>query len=367
MYYSQIAITFTGFTNQIFALITSIIDAYKKKEKVVIVDNFLNDHSKSVYTPISKIFDINELNLFLKKNYDIIIVDKNDIRQFELINIKYGINETNYIDLTNTIKKKYINNNRLFIDKNICLNDVEGDPCPGIVKKLIVSYRINNYDIEEIYDENLNSNIVIDFENGPYLFRLGWIDSFNDNMFNKILKNIKYHDDLILKSEYALNKMNIKKYNKKNINIIHLRLEDDGISHWSKQNNLVPEIYKIYLETKYINLIKKYILKTDINIILCSSSSASNNVLNFLNKYNYNYKFVEKIFDDREKNAIIDLLVSKCCNNIFIGNFNMKTNNGSTFSYYLWNYIDDDNVKKIYIDLDKIKDEEVVTYTNYNK
>ena len=43
MYYSKISTSGTGFTNQIFALITSIINAYKEEEKVVIVDNFLND------------------------------------------------------------------------------------------------------------------------------------------------------------------------------------------------------------------------------------------------------------------------------------------------------------------------------------
>jgi hypothetical protein len=42
MYYSKIGEHGAGFTNQIFALITSIIIAYKKGEKVVIIDNFLH-------------------------------------------------------------------------------------------------------------------------------------------------------------------------------------------------------------------------------------------------------------------------------------------------------------------------------------
>jgi hypothetical protein len=353
MYYSKIGNDNAGFTNQIFAFITSIINAFKNKNKVVVIDNFLNDFKSSSYSPISKIFDIDKINLFLQKNYDIIIVDKNNIN-FELLSVKYGNNdETNYIDLTDFYKVQYFNNNKLFIDKNTCFNDIKGDPCHGTVKKFVMKYKINDYHIEEIYNENLDSNIEINFEGGPYIFTLGWINSFNDNMFDKILTNIVYNIYFTSKSELVINDIN----KNKKINIIHLRLEDDAITHWSKMNNMMPDKYKTYLEEKYINLFKKYISKTDENIIL--SCSLSNDVINYLNENGYNYKFIDKFFKDREKNAIIDLLVSKCCNNVFIGNFNINNSNGSTFSYYIWKYMNDD-VTKIYIDLDKIYENEVV-------
>jgi hypothetical protein len=99
MYYSKIGNKGTGFTNQIFALITSIMNAYVSGETVVIVDNFLNDITKNEYTPITEIFDIDEINKYLIENYRIIIVDRNNIN-FELIYIKYGINEEK-IDITN--------------------------------------------------------------------------------------------------------------------------------------------------------------------------------------------------------------------------------------------------------------------------
>jgi hypothetical protein len=347
MYYSKIGQTGSGFTNQIFALVTSIINAYKKGYRVVLVDDFLDDISKKTYTPISKIFDIEKTNIFLKENYDIIIIDKNNI-QFDLISFQYGTNEKNYIDLTDVIKKKYFDNNKLFIDKNTVFNEMKGDPCPSIVKNIIIKYKINNYYIEQIYNENLDSNIVINFD-GPYIFTLEMPNSFNDYMFEKILKNISYHNDFITKSQLIINHIN----KDKKINIIHLRLEDDGILHWSKQNNIKPNIYKYYLEKKYINLIKTYLSKSDQNIIL--SSSLSNGVIDFLNTYKYNYMFTHKFFSDREKNALVDLLVSKYCNNIFIGNCA-----GSTFSDYI-RRITDDNIVKIYINLDKINDKEVIT------
>lgn len=354
MYYLKIGNNRAGFTNQIFALITGIIIAYTKGENVIIVDNFLNDIGKTIYTPITEIFNTTDINIFLKKNYNVIIIDKNNI-QFEIISVKYGSNETNYIDLTYFIKEQYFKNNKLFIDKHCSFNKIKGDPCFGKVKKIILKYKINDYHFEKIYDEKLKSNIEINFD-GPYIFKLGWINSFNDNMFEKILKNITYNNDFIFKAETVIKKINTDK----KINIIHLRLEQDGINHWSKENFITPNKYRSYLEEKYINLIKNYISKSDETIIL--SSSLSNGVINFLNQYNYNYKFIDKLFNDREKNAIVDLLVSKYCNNIFIGNFNIKKNNGSTFSYYIWKCMND-NVTKIYIDLDKIYDKEVIVST----
>jgi len=351
MYFAQIAKEWCGFTNQIFALVTSIMIACENSEHIVIVDNFLNDISKKIYTPISQIINIDKLNVFLQNNFNTIIIDKNNIN-FEIISVKYGTDETNFIDLTDYIKEHHFNQNKLFISKDCCFNNIKGDPCFGVVKQIFIKYKINNYIIQQIYDENLNSDINIHFD-GPYKFYLAFSNSCYNNMFDKILANITYTDDFILKSEFVSNKID----KNKKINVIHLRIENDAILHWSSENNITPDDFKECLKQKYIDLIIKYISKEDETIIL--SSSLSNEVVDFLNEHNYNYRFIDKFFDDREKNAIIDLLVSKCCNNIFIGNFNIKNNNGSSFSYYLWKHIND-NVTKIYIDLDHIYDSEVV-------
>jgi hypothetical protein len=166
-------------------------------------------------------------------------------------------------------------------------------------------------------------------------------------MFQDILKNIYYNNVFLEKSDNILKQFDIN--NK--INVIHLRLENDAIKHWSKSNNISEQNFKGSLENKYINLFKKYISNTDQNIIL--SSEINHRVANFLRENNYNFKFIPKFYDDREKNAIVDFLVSKCCNNIFIGN------GGSTFSFYIDKSIQN-NKKKIYIDLDNIYTDECV-------
>jgi len=208
MYYAKIGDNGTGFTNQIFAFITAIINAYSRGDKIIVVDNFLNDINKTLYTPISNIFNIDKIIDFLKRNYDIIIVDKNNV-QFQIETVKYGINEEKCVDLTEYIKENYFHNNKLHIRKNIIFNNIKGDPCNGIVKKLIMVYKINEYYIKEIYNENLTDDIIIDFD-GTYEYTLGWINTYNNNMFDNILKNITYNDDFILKSELILNKIKKK-------------------------------------------------------------------------------------------------------------------------------------------------------------
>jgi hypothetical protein len=343
----------SGLTNQIFGLITSIIEAYIKGEKVVIIDGFLNDFSKAKVSPINEIFNIKSINMYLKKTYDIIIVDKNDIR-FEIISVKYGIDTYNNIDLTEDFIKRFYKNNILYINKNYSFNDMKGDPYYGKEKKVFLKYKINDNLIDEIYDEYLKKDIIIDF-NGSYEFKFGWINNFNDKMFEKILLNLIYNDDFIKKSDSFIKNINLN--NK--INIIHLRLEEDAIKHWSKMNNMTQNDFRLYIQNKYINIIKTYISQSDENIIL--TSSMSNDVIDFMKHNNYKYKFANKFFDDREKNAIMDLLVSKYCNNIYIGNFNIKNLNGSTFSYYIGKFVKND-VLKIYIDLDKIINKEETTY-----
>ena len=271
MHYSKIGVKSYGLTNQIFALITSIIVAYRKKENIIVVDNFSNDYSKESYTPISEVLDLEQINIFLKEKYNMTLLDK------------------------------------------------------------------------ESSDE---------YKNKKYVEEFGWIDKYDTSMFEDIIVNIKYNTSYIEKSKIILSR---KGFSSSKINIIHLRVEDDAIKHWSKMNKLPEIVFKDYIENKYITLIDKYICKEDTTIIL--SSSLKNKVIDFLSANSYNYMFNEKYFEEREKNAIVDLLTSQACNNIFIGNYNPVLSRGSTFSYYISKMIKATN---IFIDLDSIYDDEYI-------
>ena len=117
--------------------------------------------------------------------------------------------------------------------------------------------------------------------------------------------------------------------------------------------------FQLKLESKYIELIQKYMNKDDGILIL--SNSSVNGVFDFLIRNNYQVLLSDKYFEDREKNAIVDLLVSKNCNNIFLGCINNRIWNGSSFSYYISKILDK-NVIKVGIDIDFINNPECVFY-----
>jgi len=351
MYYFDIASLKHGLTNQIFSFITDVIICYNNNIKVMVVEKFSNDFLKNSYSPISHILNLESLNNFLRQKYDVTVIDKNNAN-FELISINYGV-IGNTIDVTNIIKSHFFRDNVLFIPKNIILNDFVKDPCFGYLKKIFINYRINQYNILQIFDEYRNEDISINNLYGKYQIEFGWIDKYNKEMFEDILVNIPFNDYFINTSKNILT--NIHKTER--VNLVHLRLEDDAIQHWSKENNMSQESFKNYIENKYIQIIKKYFHPNDLIIIL--SSSINNLVTDFLKTNNYNFKMSEKIHDCRELNAINDLLIASICNNIFIGNFNFHNLNGSSYSYYVGKILKN-QVKKISIDLDHIYMDEII-------
>ena len=354
MHYSLIGRKNHGLTNQLQALIKAISDAYGKKEKVVIVDHFLDDFEKEDRTPISQIFNLDKMNAFLKKEYNILIFDKYDIK-FTLDSITYGHPEKGLIDLTDYCLKHYYRDNYLYIRKNKNINDINGDPCHNVVKNLYIKYTINNYTIEEEYPEYcgyLQNDVYIEFLHSNYEFQFGCVNQINKDIFKQCLQKIEYTDEFVEKAVAFYKGLSLKEDDK--INIIHLRLEDDSV-YWSKtfHKTMTFEEYKKSLETKYIQLIQKNLNKTDKLILL--SASLSNGVVDFLQENQYNYTFTEKHYTGREKNAIVDVLVSKYCNNVFIGN------ECSTFSYYIQRLLNK-SVKKVFINLDNLSREEMVFY-----
>ena len=104
-------------------------------------------------------------------------------------------------------------------------------------------------------------------------------------------------------------------------------------------------------------MIEKYLDKNSHNIVL--SMNTDNKVIDYLKHNNYNYNFINKNNCGREINAIIDLIISNKCNNVFIGNIHPINFHGSTFSYCIYKMLDD-HIKKILIDLDNINHEEYV-------
>ncbi len=312
MFYLKLSVPFSGLTNQLFSLVNSIILALSTGDKVVCIDHFLTDFRKSNHATITTILNIKKINNFLHSKYGIIIIDKNEPCNFKMNYITYD---------------PYFN-----------------------TRRLKMNYTVGDYTIDEIYSGR------IDIKNAEYVNMTSfWIDSYDRNMFEYILQNIEFNDQFISQSRDIISAFDCSCVK---INVIHLRVEDDAIEHWSKMNELSEMDFKNFIESKYISLIKTYIAITDFTIIL--TDSKQNSVFEFLKQSNYKFTTVEKRYEDRELNAIIDLLVSSACNSTFIGNFNFDGLNGSTFSYLIskrFNTIAtsaNTKIRQIMIDLDRI-------------
>jgi hypothetical protein len=220
----------SGLTNQIFAMITSIIIAIYKKEPVVVFHHFLDDFSKEDYTIISNVIDMEQSNIWLFDKYGIILIDRHNIDS-------------------------------------------------------------------RIVSDNIINNII---KNKEYSYIFGWINDINKDLFENILMNIRFHPDFVKKADSFIQTIGDKK-----TNVIHLRVEDDAIKHWSKINDMSEEEFRCFIENKYIELIKRHIDKKDETIIL--SSSSINGVIDFFEREGYSYKFTKKHFAGREK-----MLLSIC-------------------------------------------------------
>ena len=338
----------TGLCNQIYSLISGICICIRDRKNIIVVGNFIKNINTSNYCPISDIIDITRLNIFLKKN-NITLIDNNFI-ELKNVNIKYGVTNNNR-DVTDKI---VINSKKIIICKDIDFNLICTDFLPNIKKKIFINFELNDIHHEFVYDEFIGHplcDIIINFENIIYQDIKDW-DILNTQPYNlffkKILKELKFSQHL----ENIINSTIINLVNNPQINIIHLRLEDDGIKHWSEINNMDYNTFKNILREKYIKEIKNNIDKKTLTFVL--TSNCDNIIYDYLKSNNYNFNITEKLYKDREVNAIIDLSVGRLCNNIYIGP------GCSTFTQCIIKTIN--NKKTILFDLDHIHAKSIIQY-----
>jgi glutaredoxin-related protein len=169
---------------------------------------------------------------------------------------------------------------------------------------------------------------------------MGFPHSQDYSMFMEILKNIEYNENFVnIANDFT------KDFHGK-INVMHIRSEIDGISHWARINNMHELEYQNKLIQKYIQFIEDNICKDDDTIILCHE--LNENIREYLDKNNYKYHFINKTQNGRELNAIVDLLIGSQCNNVFIYSA------GSTFSVYLHSRLPED-IKAFCVDLNHLE------------
>ena len=353
IYYLNLAQPHTGLCNQLFSLCSTIIYCIKNKIKYILVDKFLREIHTSNYIYVNAIFNLEKLNNLLKP-YNVIVVDSL-LQNFKIKKVIYGTVDCN-IEITDTFNYLFFKDNTIKISCKDNLTDLfNADPIP-FTRKHIVVYLEPDYNIilseKNGYfpqDININLNHLISYNN--FKIAPNWdLLKQNKDLSDFLFKNMCFADSFINIKNVFFSKLT--SYNK--INVIHLRLEND-IKFWSKINNMSFDYFSDKLSNIYIELIKTYVVdKNDLTVIL--SYNTDNKVTEYLQENNYNCTFVEKNkSNNREENAIVDLLIGAECNNTFIGV------EGSTFTFTLSKVIK--NNTSIFININNILESPIVIHS----
>lgn len=183
---------------------------------------------------------------------------------------------------------------------------------------------------------------------------LKWYTTYDRKEYIQVLKSIVWRKVFYEMSDYIVNNF-IKTGH---LNVVHFRIEDDAVKHWSAQNKMPPEKWKQLIYARYEYLIKKYIPENSHILALTHHTNAT-----LLKKLAKNYKIY--CFDTeqtikqylgiggRELCALVDLLMGIRCTKTFIGCHNFSKHRGSTFSYFLWQLMRDAE-RGFFIDLDDL-------------
>ena len=311
----------SGLCNQLYSLVTCICDCINNDVNILFINKFYKSINTSNYCNVDQVININKFNYYLAQ-HKIYIVDSKNFT----FNIDYAYvidNNIKILDVTEELKTFVINNEVIISnDKKIFKSKLEENK----EYILTIKYSLNNGYFEENCPIKNNKLITdIDYNFNHLNFNIYSVVGLKDKFFWDILQNIEFCDDFIEKADNMKN--TIKKLNYNKINCIHLRLEDDFIKHYSEKLQMDENEIKEKLEKYYINAIKKTILPSDLTIIL--TNDMNNNVVKFLLENNYNIIRSEKIYKDREFNAIIDLELGILCNNVYLFVYE------SSFSYFL--------------------------------
>jgi len=266
------------------------------------------------------------------------------------------------IDITPDIEKYATITEDLFsIREDISFTEIFHIAKDDFDNKLSVNYLVNNnefiistnnFNIE--FGKNIEIKLINEETNEIQN------QSLNKNLFREILNNIKFvsfYNDLA--TNYIQAFASPVYYNK--INVIHLMIESE-LSPFCDLNKMTLETFKDELNKKYYFLLDKYIKPSpyEMNIIL-SSEESQKEFAEYLKFRLFNFVFIDRNSQDPENISVLALLVSKSCNNIFIGNNDFSMLKDVTNSYSASNIIPEKTMK-ILINLNNIREREVLSF-----
>jgi hypothetical protein len=315
-----------GLCNQIYALTGCIEYAiHTKKYKIIVADLFLREINTNKYAPLSNILNMPCYQSFLLSEYRILLFDKNNLK-ISIDNIFLDGKEIKSEILT----KYFTRDGLLYIPKNSDVFESKNI--------LRIDMYLNQFPVSFLYDlRERDRDIVFHTSPAHYTYKpspclyLG--GSKNPEQFIKLLQNTPFHDHFhsaMAETAESILTPFIDSHAKTlpRINLIHLRMEEDAIQSFSKENNVSSDVFERKMGEKYIELIQRYIDPHDVTLVI-SGKYDNSVVIDFLSTHQYRFVHSIKRFPEREENAIHDMLFFKLCNHVFIGVYE------SSFSYTL--------------------------------
>jgi hypothetical protein len=188
----------------------------------------------------------------------------------------------------------------------------------------------------------------MDWSKVPYQF--SWYNTLDSQRFNELVRGLRFQPIFYQLADQC-------HLNAKPLHVVHFRVEEDAITHWSKMNRMSAEEYEKQLllqYRKYIALIppgEDILFLTEVWDHPLISELRSTYIIHVFD----HMPAIRKHFGmaARELAAIVDLILGSRCTGIFIGCHNFEHHRGSSFSYFIYTLIATP-ITAYFIDLDHI-------------
>jgi hypothetical protein len=332
---AQIYDKHTGLGNQIFTLIHRIIRAQKEKMNVLVVGDFLGEiHKMDQLHPIEDVLDMDHMRML---TYPLLVIGR---RQWRI-----SVEEASYGTDSARVAVPFSSDPGIRFEWDQNLHDLVGDPAVGHKKHLDILFRIGPHLITCSYPEGRSGHLVypIRIRLGRFDFRFGWINDISQPLFDHFLSRLKFRPTI----PYPVLPHSM-------VHVLHLRIEDDAIRHWSHLNRMTASEYRSRLINMYITKIQESMMQMG-GCLLILSSIMDSPIHHFLREKGVPFFQQEK--DPalgREEHALRDLLLAEqCCNSVLMINFDIPTMKGSSFSYMLFRRCTR-ATRTVFIDLDHV-------------
>ena len=218
-------------------------------------------------------------------------------------------------------------------------------PLSNIIQYDVLNNMLRPYNVK-VVDENNADIPMISFHTikPPTNFDIS-TKLTNSNLGKHIITHLQFSPKI---TSHVMRHMNQSIPNHDRcVNVIHLRVEDDAILHWSAMNKLSHEEFKKRLVDTYIRVIKEHIPLHETTFLL--SGTTNNDVVKFMRNAGYNIRMCPKVSKYREVNAAMDMVVGQMCTHMLI------SAGGSTFSHVIRTFHEKENrIKNVSIDLNHI-------------